>query len=144
MGRLTVPRNSENQLMTPSTEPETIEACLIFTAWMRGTDIYISLSDEALRRSANYRERISVWSQATKNLNSWRRLSLKGKQRMRCSFRCGEFRHTRRVPILFCLLRAILPFGADRHRRASHKAAISYHSSSIIFAGFSRCRDEIF
>jgi len=137
MGRLTFPRNSENQLMTPSTEPETIEACLIFTAWMRGTEIYISLSDEALQRSANYRERISVWSQATKNLNSWRRLSLKGKQRMRCSF-------ARRVPILFCLLRALLPFGADRHRRASHKAVISFHSSSIIFAGFSRCRDEIF
>jgi hypothetical protein len=129
--------------MTPSTEPETIEACLIFTAGMRGTDIYISLSDEALRRSANYRERISVWSQATRNLNSWRRLSLKGKQRMRYSSVAVSsatrvaFRFCFVYFGLYCLLAQIV---TEEH----HTKQLFHHSSSIIFAGFSRCRDEIF
>ncbi len=50
-------------------------------AWMRAPDIYISLSDEALLLGVQQTtvNGISVWSQATRNLNSWRRLSLKGK-----------------------------------------------------------------
>jgi hypothetical protein len=123
-----------------------IEACFTFAAWMRAPDIYISLSDEALLLGVQQ----TTVNGSRCGLKRPGTLTRGGDSRSKGSKECGavsvavEFRHTRRVPILFCLLRAVLPFCADHHRRASHNAVISYHSSPMIFAGFSRCRDEIF
>lgn len=111
-----------------------------------GPDIYFSLSDEALPLGVQQ----TTVNGSPCGLKRQGTLTRDGDSRSKGSKERGavsvavEFRHTRRVPILFCLLRSVLPFCVDHHRSASHNAVISYHSSSITFVGFSRCRDEIF